>query len=221
MFRLVCCVVMIFLLPMWSQAASVVSEASLESLDCPDVIGKVFDDKNANGYQDEGELGIPGVRMVTPRGLLAMSDAEGRFHVPCSEVPNPDRGSNFFMKLDDRTLPSGYRLTTENPRGVRLTRGKMVRLSFGAAIYRVVRVELTDAAFMPEGTGLRPEWQEKLATLPRQLTDQPSLIRLSYPGWLNFNLREKRLRLLSEGLEKSWQALNCCYRLVIETEEVQ
>jgi uncharacterized repeat protein (TIGR01451 family) len=75
------------------------------TFDCPDVIGKVFDDKNANGYQDQGEPGIPNVRMATPRGLLVTSDAEGRFHVPCPEIPNPDRGSNFFMKLDDRTLP--------------------------------------------------------------------------------------------------------------------
>ena len=93
------------------------------------------------------EPGIPGVRMATPNGLLITSDAEGRFHVPCPMVPNPDRGSNFIMKLDARSLPSGFRVTTENPRDVRLTRGKLVKLNFGATVHRVVRVELSGAAF--------------------------------------------------------------------------
>ncbi|HEY4317046.1 MAG TPA: SdrD B-like domain-containing protein, partial [Herbaspirillum sp.] len=117
------------------------------TFDCPDVIGKVFDDQNANGYQDQGEPGIPAVRIATARGLLVMTDAEGRFHVPCPEIPNEDRGSNFVMKLDPRTLPSGYRITTENPRDIRLTRGKVSKLNFGATIHRVVRLELGDSAF--------------------------------------------------------------------------
>jgi uncharacterized repeat protein (TIGR01451 family) len=188
------------------------------TFDCPDVIGKVFDDKNGNGYQDQGEPGIPNVRMATPRGLLVTSDAEGRFHVPCPEIPNPDRGSNFFMKLDDRTLPSGYRLTTENPRDVRLTRGKLVKLNFGATIHRVVRIELTDAAFVPGKEDLLPEWQKKIEALPRQLTDKPSLIRLAYPPGGDPDLTKKRIDALKKQIEKRWQDLNCCYRLVIETE---
>lgn len=188
------------------------------TLDCPDVIGKVFNDLNANGYQDQGEPGIPGVRLATPRGLLVTTDAEGRFHVPCPEVPNPDRGSNFFMKLDDRTLPSGFRLTTENPRDVRLTRGKLVKLNFGATIHQVVRIELTDAAFVPGKTDLLPGFQAKIEPLPRQLTDKPSLIRLAYPPGGDAELRTKRLDALREQIGKHWQDLNCCYRLVVETE---
>ena len=41
----------------------------------------------------------------------------GRFHIACAAVPDEERGSNFILKLDDRTLPTGYRLTTENPAG--------------------------------------------------------------------------------------------------------
>jgi len=33
--------------------------------DCTDVIGKVFDDGNLNGGQDQGEKGLPGVRVAT------------------------------------------------------------------------------------------------------------------------------------------------------------
>ncbi|MFO1467451.1 MAG: SdrD B-like domain-containing protein, partial [Steroidobacteraceae bacterium] len=108
--------------------------------DCSDIIGKVFDDRNANGYQDEGEGGIANVRLATLNGVLVTTDADGRFHVACAAIPNEYRGSNFVMKVDPRTLPAGFRLTTENPRDVRVTRGKMVKINFGATIHRVVRV---------------------------------------------------------------------------------
>lgn len=147
--------------------------------DCSDIIGKVFDDKNANGYQDEGEAGIPNVRVVTARGLLITTDAEGRFHVTCADIPQQDRGSNFVMKLDERTLPSGYRVTTENPRDVRTTRGKMVKLNFGATVHKVFRVEV-DARAFAEGNTLAPAWAEQLRTLVPQLAERPSVARLAY-----------------------------------------
>ena len=103
-----------------------------------------------------GEVKGKGVEEVDARGLLVTSDAHGRFHVACADIPNADRGSNFVMKLDERTLPTGYRLTTENPRDVRTTRGKLVKLNFGAAVHRVVRLEVSAAAFAPQGTVLLP-----------------------------------------------------------------
>ena len=35
------------------------------TFDCTDIIGKVFDDGNLNGYQDQDEKGIPGVRIAS------------------------------------------------------------------------------------------------------------------------------------------------------------
>ncbi|MCW8859305.1 MAG: hypothetical protein OQK97_06340, partial [Deltaproteobacteria bacterium] len=104
--------------------------------DCTDVIGKVFDDRNLNGRQDNSESGMSGVRVVTARGLIATTDEHGRYHITCAVVPDEDRGSNFIMKLDDRSLPTGYRVVTENPRVQRATRGKMMRFNFGATIHR-------------------------------------------------------------------------------------
>ena len=72
--------------------------------DCGDIIGKVFDDRNRNGYQDEGEPGLPGVRIATVRGLLVTTDPYGRFSVGCADIPDADIGTNFIMKLDARTL---------------------------------------------------------------------------------------------------------------------
>lgn len=191
------------------------------TFDCPDIIGKVFDDQNANGYQDQGEPGIPAVRVVTPRGLLVMTDSDGRFHVPCGDIPNADRGANFVMKLDERTLPSGYRVTTENPRDVRVTRGKVTKLNFGATIHRVVRIALTDAAFVVESTDLQPAWQQQLSVLPKQLEERPSVVRIAYSSSENRVLVSKRVEAIRQYIEKRWEALPGKYTLDIEIEDAQ
>jgi large repetitive protein len=176
------------------------------TFDCSDIIGKVFDDKNANGYQDEGEPGIANVRIATARGLLVTSDHDGRFHVACAAIPNADRGSNFVMKVDERTLPSGYRLTTENPRDVRVTRGKMVKLNFGATVHRVVRLELSGAAFLNDGTELQPAYLATLEKLPSQLAARPSILRIAYRrGAEAAGLAEKRVSTISDRIQALWK----------------
>jgi uncharacterized repeat protein (TIGR01451 family) len=192
------------------------------TFDCTDIIGKVFDDQNANGYQDEGEPGIANVRVATARGLLVTTDKDGRFHVACAVIPQAQRGSNFFMKLDERSLPSGYRITTENPREVRATRGKLVKLNFGASIHRVIRIELSDSAFVPG----KPEPAEALAAaltkLPETLRGKPSVLRLAYrKNGETEGVIKERLREVRERLEKLWKDQGCCYTLVFEEEIFQ
>jgi large repetitive protein len=187
--------------------------------DCSDIIGKVFDDKNANGYEDAGEGGIANARLATTNGILVTTDAEGRFHVACAAIPNEYRGSNFVMKLDARTLPTGYRITTENPRDVRLTRGKMTRLNFGATIHRVVRVEVGDAAFAGTGTQLQPEWQARVAQLTQTLREKPSVVRVAYAsGTTDHKLIAQRKAELIQLIRKQWEALHCCYPLQVEDD---
>ncbi|WP_406828179.1 isopeptide-forming domain-containing fimbrial protein [Microbulbifer sp. ARAS458-1] len=201
------------------EASATVRVVPDPTFDCTDVIGKVFDDKNLNGYQDQGEGGVPGARVVTANGLKATADAHGRFHITCAAVPNPDRGSNFVLKLDDRSLPSGYRLTTENPRVQRATRGKMLEFNFGTSLHRVVRLDLAEAVFEPGSTELRPQWQSRTELLLERLEEAPSLLRLSY---LAENedpaLVEARLETIKARIAEDWAALDCCYPLNIETE---
>ncbi|MEO8200279.1 MAG: OmpA family protein [Gemmatimonadota bacterium] len=99
---------------------------------CSDLVGRVFDDRNGNGAQDAGEVGLPAVRLATARGWLVMTDDVGRYHIACAATPDAELGSNFILKVDARTLPSDYVITGENPRTVRLTAGKMTVLDFGA-----------------------------------------------------------------------------------------
>ena len=89
---------------MSEEASATVRVVPDPTFDCTDVTGKVFDDSNRNGYQDQGEIGLPGIRVVTARGLAANTDSYGRYHITCAIVPHEARGSNFVLKLDDRTL---------------------------------------------------------------------------------------------------------------------
>jgi len=206
-------------LPSSNVATATVRVVPDPTFDCTDVIGKVFDDKNANGYQDQGEPGIPNVRLATARGLLITSDAQGRYHIPCAIVPNEMRGSNFVVKLDERTLPSGFRVTTENPRDARATRGKMVRIDFGATVHRVVRVEVSRDAFDAGSQTLRQAWRARFDALPAMLKTTPSVVRLAY------HLRDedralvdRRIQALTNALRERWREERGGYPLVIEQE---
>ncbi|QWV96935.1 DUF11 domain-containing protein [Geomonas nitrogeniifigens] len=185
-------------------------------LDCTDVIGKVFDDANANGYPDQGEKGLAGVRAVTARGLVATTDEFGRFHITCAVVPDEDRGSNFILKVDERTLPTGYRVTSENPQVERATRGKMLRFNFGAAIHHVVSLDVADGAFEPKGTKLRRQWQPRVDLLLKELRKAPAVLRLSYLAEVESKgLVEERLKALKKEISGKW---GDGYPLTIETE---
>lgn len=185
--------------------------------DCSDIVGKVFNDENTNGYQDEGEVGLPAVRIATAQGLLITTDKDGRYHISCAEVPNELRGSNFILKVDERTLPSGFRISSENPRVVRLTRGKLVKANFGATIHRVVRIQLNAMAF--EGSSLLEKYQKSLSEAVSALKLKPSILRLAYQqtSETEDDIYE-RLELLTEKIEQQWQLCDCQFELIIEQE---
>ncbi|MBI3187322.1 MAG: hypothetical protein HYZ31_05530, partial [Gammaproteobacteria bacterium] len=149
----------------------------------------------------------------------ATTDEYGRYHFTCAVIPNQDRGSNFIVKLDERSLPTGYRITSENPRTQRATRGKMLKYNFGAAIHHVVRLDMMDAVFKPNTTEIRLQWLPRIDMLISELAKDHSILRLSYlaenedPSLVN-----DRLAAVKEIIEKRWHKLNCCYKLMIETE---
>jgi uncharacterized repeat protein (TIGR01451 family) len=188
--------------------------------DCGDVIGKVFDDRNRSGYQDEGEPGLPGVRVATAKGVLITTDKHGRFSVPCAELPDQDIGSNFILKVDTRTLPTGYRMTTENPRTIRLTAGKVTKLNFGAAISRVVRIDLTASAFEWEGSRPLASLEDGIDVLVGKLRESPSVLRLTYYDKSgDGDLASARMKAVEDLVQKKWRSFGNS-RLAIETRVV-
>jgi uncharacterized repeat protein (TIGR01451 family) len=189
------------------------------TFDCTDVTGKVFDDANRNGYQDSGEAGIPGARLVTARGLTAKTDSHGRYHITCAITPNEARGSNFVLKLDDRTLPAGFRASTRALQVQRATRGKALRVNFGASIHRVVGLDIADAVFEPGTAEMRPQWLPRIDLLLNELRNAPSVLRLSYVADVeDESLVNRRLDKLKNDIMQAWQDLDGQYELVVEPE---
>jgi hypothetical protein len=191
------------------------------TFDCAELIGKVFDDRNGNGYQDQGEPGLPAIRLVTPRGLLVTTDADGRYHIPCAAVPEHERGANFVIKLDERTLPTGYRLTTENPGDARVTAGKMAKVNFGATIHRVLRVDVNAAAF--DGEHLLPAFEAQLSKLYATLQGTPSLVRIAYPltGSESGDRAQPRIDALRRRITDDWNSPGRQYPLSVEQEIIE
>jgi uncharacterized repeat protein (TIGR01451 family) len=189
--------------------------------DCSDIIGKVFEDSNRNGYEDDGEPGLPGVRLATVNGTLITTDAYGRYHVPCAALPDHEIGSNFILKLDTRTLPTGYRVTTENPKTVRVTAGKATKLNFGASIARVIRLDLTDEVFAGSGTAAAPRIEKIVAQLVAILDKAPSILRLTYyEGADGHAAAQTRLAEVQKLIGKSWAKRLGRYQLPVEARIV-
>ena len=204
---------------MSGEATATVRVVPDPTFDCTDVTGKVWNDANRNGWQDSGEEGLPGVRLVTARGLAATTDAYGRYHITCAIVPNESRGSNFVLKLDDRTLPSGFRMSTDQVQVKRATRGKALELDFGASIHRVVAIDLSDAAFTPDETEIRVQWRGRLDLLLAELRKAPALLRLSYVADTeDAALVQHRVEAVKRQVAESWDAAGRPYPLTIEPE---
>jgi uncharacterized repeat protein (TIGR01451 family)/fimbrial isopeptide formation D2 family protein len=205
--------------PLSGEATARVRVVPDQTFDCTDVYGKVFNDVNRNGVQDKSEEGLRGVRVATATGLEATTDAYGRFHMTCAITPNEDRGSNFVLKLDDRTLPSGFRMSTDQVQVKRATRGKALKFDFGASIYRVVAIDLSDAAFEPGATGIRVQWRPRLDLLLAELRKAPSVLRLSYVADVEDPaLVEQRVQAVKRQVTEAWGAVKDTYALTIEPE---
>lgn len=167
------------------QVLSAVSSAIVDIVpepifDCAEVIGRVFRDTNRNGIQDNGETGLAGARIATATGTLITVDEFGRYSVPCAELPDSQIGTNYILKVDERSLPAGAFLTTENPKVARLTAGKATQFDFGVAAPRSVEIDLDRFAFVGETSQLSPELEAGLRQLAVSLADEPSILQLSY-----------------------------------------
>lgn len=205
--------------------------------DCSDVIGRVFHDRNGNGYQDgpgtlsepiiedsyqgdgkfgklsdvpkredRTEAGLAGVRLVTPDGILITTDEFGRYSLPCAALPR-NIGSNFMLKLDTRTLPPGFRVTTENPRVVRLTAGKFAKMNFGVQQGRIVDIDLTATAFDSGTATPKAGLSGAVDGLIEQVKDDDPLLRLTYALSAGETpaLARARLRAIEDLIQSRWR----------------
>jgi len=134
-------------------------------------------------------------------------------------VPNDFRGSNFVLKLDDRSLPSGYRMIGRQTQVKRATRGKALRFNFAATIHRVVSLDLADAVFEPGSTEMRAQWEPRVGMLLEELAKAPAVLRLSYLADVeDAALVEARLAAVKKRIAEAWKSRDGAYDLGIEPE---
>jgi hypothetical protein len=101
----------------------------------------------------------------------------------------------------------------------RATRGKALKINFGASIHRVVGIDIADAVFEPDSVELRRQWKPRIELLLNELKKAPAVLRLSYVADIEDEpLVERRLDRFKSDIMDAWREENCCYELVIEPE---
>ena len=130
------------------------------------IIGKVFVDLNHNLIQDEGELGVPGVRIYMEDGTYVVTDSEGKYSIyglsPRTHV----------LKVDEITLPPGARLEALTPRHdsrgltclADLKRGEMRKVNFAIAS--------TDPRMLKDVQQRRAAVESEVAEIQQALTHE-------------------------------------------------
>lgn len=101
-------------------------EVSLDPLfDLGTIIGKVFEDKNRDGWQDHNEPGVAGAMVALDDGTYALTDPHGRYHFPA--VTPGER----LLKINLAQLGNGAATTTGDTVVVSVTPGLLAKANFG------------------------------------------------------------------------------------------
>jgi uncharacterized repeat protein (TIGR01451 family) len=107
------------------------------------IIGKVFNDKNGNGWQDRNEPGVASAMVVLDNGDYVVTDEFGRFHFPAVKP------GHRLVKINLLSLAAGSEATTDETVVVTVTPGLLAKANFG-----VVTRHDTEMIGRPARTGI-------------------------------------------------------------------
>ncbi|MFH1227625.1 MAG: right-handed parallel beta-helix repeat-containing protein, partial [Planctomycetota bacterium] len=106
------------------------------------IIGKVFMDANGDGIQDEGEVGMANVKIMTEDGITIITDRDGKYHIAGIKPQTK------ILKIDQNSLPFNSKITTMNPAVVRFTGGaSLEKINFGIRTVSTEASERRNASF--------------------------------------------------------------------------
>ncbi len=95
----------------------------------------------------------------------------------------------------------------------------MLKFNFGAAIHKVVKLDLADAVFEPGSTEMRVQWRQRIELLLAELKKAASVLRLSYLAETeDESLVNARLEIVKREIARLWKLNKGNYDLTIETE---
>lgn len=101
-------------------------EVNLDPLfDLGTIIGKVFEDKNGDGWQSVDEPGVSGAMVALDDGTYILTDPHGRYHFPA--VTPGQR----LLKINLLGLGNGAATTTGDTALVQITPGLLAKANFG------------------------------------------------------------------------------------------
>ncbi len=152
------------------------------------IIGKVFNDTNGNGTQDEGEKGVPNVQLATEEGILVITDKDGKYHIPAV------RPGRHLVKIDGHSLPEGTKFITEGTYLVKTTNGLLNKANFAIQLPpNAIPVEFNEDLTVNISQGLdttRPKLDvtmkpEVLKVGLEMLEEQPTFkFKMNYPEYV-------------------------------------
>jgi len=139
-----------------NQAAVDVSVTADPLFDLGTIIGKVFDDKNGDHWQDPDEPGIANAMVVLDEGTYAITDEHGRYHFPA--VTPGER----LLKINLASLPVGSTLNNHEAQIISVSPGLLSKINF-AAVQGIIVEKLGRPGI--KGLKLLAETQAKNITL--------------------------------------------------------
>ncbi len=183
-------------------------------------LGEEFEDDNENGIWSSGEIGMPKVRVALPTGEVATTDSEGRYHFECVSVPDAARGSNVIVKLDMNSVPDQWVMTSENPRVVRATRGKMIKANFALGKIREITLDIDDRVFDECTWEIDQNFEDDFDTLVHTVIENPAHVRIVYRTKIadTKGLPKERVNKITSKLRQKWRDHNTGHELTIREE---
>lgn len=137
--------------PISNRSESTVTVAMDPLFDLGTIIGKVFEDRDGDGWQDEGEGGVADATVVLDDGTRVVTDEYGRYHIPAV------RPGHRMVKIDRQSLPAGAGIVGEDSGIVSVTPGLLAKVNF-----RVTQAQDIESVGSPPGMGLLVESRDSV-----------------------------------------------------------
>lgn len=208
--------------PVSEEASAAIEIRTDEMVRCSDIVGRVFEDADRDGMDDGNEMGIDGVRLSLEGGIVVTTDRFGRYQLFCADIPGAQAGLAVELLAEIDSLPGGYRLSGENPQAITLTEDQSVTANFAVVSGRIVRLDISGAAFEERSTNLKQRWFEGIDRLVDLLRKEFSILRLTYRiDGDREELARRRLDAVIDLVRRRWEEAGEAYPLEIRDEIVQ
>ncbi len=175
-----------------NQATADVNVTTDPLFDLGTIIGKVFDDKNSNNWQDPDEPGIADAMVVLDEGTYAITDSHGRYHFP--SVTPGER----LLKINIASLPAGTTLSFNETQVISVSPGLLAKVNF-AAVQNLIVEKLGHPGI--KGLKLSANTQARDITLIGNAKKQSINVNGSYLPLPQAEVRMHTNNTLSEILE--------------------